>query len=179
MSAYPVRNLTVMLLLFMLAACSSSVQRPQDRETSKVVLQSNQPVSGVTITLADSAKAKIADNLKFNTNELRDHMLRALEGHELLNQEQAGALQTLEIVVTDVRVRSNFNAVMWGFMAGADSIKGDVVIRGPDGREQDRFKVSAVYALGGMAGGQDNTRLAWLYEAFAKEAIKELIGKRN
>jgi hypothetical protein len=38
------------------------------------------------------------------------------------------------------------------------------------------FEVSASYALGGLAGGQDDARLSWLYEKFAELASKEITG---
>ena len=78
------------------------------------------------------------------------------------------------VEVKDIRVRSNFSAVMWGFMAGDDHIVGDIVVKATDGLEMDRFEVSSSYALGGFAGGQDSSRMGWLYEAFAEETIKEL-----
>jgi hypothetical protein len=78
--------------------------------------------------------------------------------------------------VTDIRVRTNFSAVMWGFMAGDDHINGIVVARSPTGDELQRFEVSASYALGGLAGGQDEARMGWLYESFAEETLKELTG---
>ncbi|MBI3044616.1 MAG: hypothetical protein HYY78_17500 [Betaproteobacteria bacterium] len=40
----------------------------------------------------------------------------------------------------------------------------------------NQFEVSASYALGGLAGGQDEARMGWLYEEFAKLTLKELTG---
>ena len=37
--------------------------------------------------------------------------------------------------------------------------------------------VSVAYALGGIAGGQDETRMSWLYEKFAEETLNELTRK--
>ena len=67
--------------------------------------------------------------------------------------------------------------MMFGFMAGDDHIKGEVIIRSPDGVEFQRFGVSASCALGGIAGGQTETRMGWLYETFAKHVVEELTGK--
>lgn len=80
----------------------------------------------------------------------------------------------MEILVTSIRSRSAFNAVMFGFMAGDDHIKGDVIVRSPDGVELERFAVSASWALGGFAGGQTEARMGWLYETFAKHVVEEL-----
>ena len=35
-------------------------------------------------------------------------------------------------------------------------------------------KASAAYALGGLAGGQDEARMNWLYEEFAKLTVAEV-----
>lgn len=86
-------------------------------------------------------------------------------------------LPGVEVTVTAVRVRSNFSAIMFGFMAGDDHIDGDVVVRAPDKRELQRFSISTSYALGGLAGGQDGARMDWLYESFAERLAEELTGK--
>ena len=55
-------------------------------------------------------------------------------------------------------------------------IVGDVVIL--DGANQPiyRFEVTASYALGGFAGGQDSARMNWLYERFAELTAQEIRG---
>ena len=103
-------------------------------------------------------------------------MERALTAYSVIDASRKGELPTVEIVVTSVRVRSNFSAVAFGFMAGGDNISGDIVLRDTAGRELDQFHVSATYALGGLAGGQDGARMGWLYEEFAKQAVKEITG---
>jgi hypothetical protein len=101
---------------------------------------------------------------------------RTLEAKEILTTAPDPALPKIEIVVTSMRVRSNFSAIMFGFMAGDDHIKGDVIVRSPLGQAMQRFTVSASYALGGLAGGQDEARMGWLYESFAKRTLEELTG---
>jgi hypothetical protein len=61
-------------------------------------------------------------------------------------------------------------------MAGADMVKGDVVTRDLQGKEIGRFEVHADYALGGLAGGMDSTRMDWLYEKFAQLTLESLQG---
>lgn len=159
-----------------LTACSSgAVRQPTSAPSSdRVILSANSQVASVSLTMTDEAKKKAAENLKFNPDQLLSHVKRALEASSLLNASPDQKLPSLEIQVRDVRVRSNFSAVMWGFMAGADLVKADIVIRDQDGKELDRFEVSASYALGGLAGGQDDARMGWLYEKFAEETVKEL-----
>jgi hypothetical protein len=62
-------------------------------------------------------------------------------------------------------------------MAGDDHIYGDVIARDAAGKELQRFSVEASYALGGIAGGIEDTRMGWLYETFAKHTVEELKGK--
>lgn len=75
---------------------------------------------------------------------------------------------TLEIQITAMRVRSTFNAVMWGFMAGSDNLRGDVYLRDPSGKVLNHFSVYASYALGGFVGGVESVRWGWLYNKFAE-----------
>jgi hypothetical protein len=64
-------------------------------------------------------------------------------------------------------------------MAGNDTVSGDVIARAADGKEIQRFLVSASYALGGLAGGQDEARMDWLYETFAQHTVDELTGAKK
>ena len=49
-----------------------------------------------------------------------------------------------------------------------------IVLRNPTGKEVNCFEVSVSYGLGGFAGGQDTTRMGWLYEQFAAATVSEL-----
>lgn len=162
------------------AGCASSVTRDAGPATaSGYKLSSTQKAAEVTLTLSPEAREKVKENLKFDQDELRKHVERALAAAEVLDSAQKGTLPTVEIVVTSVRVRSNFSAVAFGFMAGGDNISGDIVIRNSAGTALDRFHVSATYALGGLAGGQDGARMGWLYEEFAKQAAAEITGRKK
>lgn len=174
------RNLLPALLLASLAlglgACASSAKRSAGFPAAGTYAVSTQNKLGaVTVDLSPAAREKLKDNLKFDQEKLRAHLERALAAYDVLALDQKGRIPALAITVTDIRVRSNFSAVMWGALAGADSIDGEVSIVDPQGQVRDRVKVSASYALGGIAGGQDDARMGWLYESFAKEAVKVLV----
>lgn len=171
------RMLVVALVFAVTYGCSSGVKRelPVDGGVSNATAVER--VSKVSVSLTDEAKVKIADNLKFDKEQLLSHVKRALDANSILLPEPNDSAPEMEIQVKDVRVRSNFSAVMWGFMAGSDFITGDVVLKDSMGTELDRFEVSVSYALGGLAGGQDETRMSWLYEKFAEETLKELTRK--
>ncbi|NLW80552.1 MAG: DUF4410 domain-containing protein [Desulfovibrionales bacterium] len=166
--------LSVVLLALVLAGCASGVKRPQTAEANRPCLSDREQVSSVSVSLTEDAKKKALDNLKFNPDELLSHVKRGLEANNLLNGTGDLPRPHLEVQVKDMRIRSNFSAVMWGFMAGADSITADIVLADDAGKELDRFEVSASYALGGLAGGQDSAQMGWLYEKFAEETVKEL-----
>jgi hypothetical protein len=160
-----------------LAACSTGVTRHDDPDRRAAYFAGGGKVaSDVSLSLNDTAKGKLADNLGFDHDRLLAAVKRAMDARGLLAKAPGVAAPSIEIIVTDIRVRSNFSAVMFGFMANNDSITGDVIARDITGKEVQRFQVSASYALGGLAGGQDATRMEWLYNAFAAEMIKELTG---
>ena len=178
----PFLIIMVFVLSIALAGCASSVKRPPSSGSaasavhmpSRVLLSPTDPAGDVSINLSDKVKSKIANDSKFNQDELLAHVKRALETKDLLTSAATGPSKSIEIRITSVRVRGTFSAVMWGFMAGADSIGGDVTLRNASGEPVDTFHVSVSYALGGFAGGQESTRMDWMYEKFAQETLKAL-----
>lgn len=167
--------LSLVILVLVLGGCASGITRPQGAPAEHSKLSANNQVAAISVSLTNDARKKATENLKFNSDELLSHVKRALEINSLLNSATDKARPNLEIQVKDMRVRSNFSAIMWGFMAGADSISADVLLKDATGKELDRFEVSVSYALGGLGGGQDTTRMSWLYEKFAEETVKELV----
>ncbi|MGE0754361.1 MAG: DUF4410 domain-containing protein [Alphaproteobacteria bacterium] len=161
----------------MLSACSSSVTHRdtvsgQPRTTSE--RQFTGAISNVSVVLSNDAKEKVKDNAKFDQDELAITVERMLKGQSLLSNT---AQSRMEIVVTDMRTRSSFTAIAFGFMAGDDRVEGTVNIYDSQNQLLKSFDVKASYALGGLGGGMDNTRMSWLYEEFAKLTVNELTGK--
>jgi len=179
MNAIPLgKNLVSALLLgALLAGCASGVKRADDAAKREAYFAGGGRLAkDVTISLDKNAQSQLSENLKFDPEKLLATVKRALGAKGLLAKTPDDKLPTIEIVVTDIRVRSNVSAVLFGFMAGDDHINGEVVARDATGRELQRFAVSAAYALGGLAGGQDDARMGWLYETFAQETVNELTG---
>jgi len=156
----------------LLGGCASGVTRPEGAAASHR-LAADQRVKAATLKVTPEVKASLDDNIKFNPDMLADMINRRLE----LNGIKADkATLSIEIVIKDVRVRSTAAAVLFGFMAGDDRIVGDVYLMDGPRKILDRFEVSASYALGGWAGGQDGMRMNWLYEEFSKVLVGELKG---
>ena len=165
--------------LFISGSASSVTRDGNALQATSFKLTEANKAAEVLLTVSPEAKEKIKDNLKFDPEELRKHVERALSAYAVLDAGRKGQLPVVEVIVTSVRVRSNFSAVMWGAMAGADNISGDIVIKDATGKTLDTFHVSASYALGGLAGGQDGARMGWMYEEFAKQAVQEITGVKK
>jgi hypothetical protein len=167
----------LLMTLAILGGCASGVTRMDSPGTATVASAGSATTSGtvrsVNLFLNEDAKKLVADNLKFNQDTLRSVIERALTAQNLIKPDSP---ETMDIEITDFRTRSNFSAIMFGFLAGNDSIEGVVTIKDAAGNVLKRAKVSASYALGGLAGGQDEARMNWLYESFAKYAVAELTG---
>jgi hypothetical protein len=163
-------------LVALTSGCASSALRDPAMKPSAsgFHLSAATPAKTVKVTVAEEAKAKLADNLKFDQNRLGDTVRRALEAQSLLKADLPEQAACVQIDVSDVRIRSAFTAVAFGIFAGTDHIEGTVKVLDTAGNVVDTVKVSASYGLGGFAGGIDETRMSWLYEKFAEETVKAL-----
>ncbi len=128
-------------------------------------------VTQVTALMSPDATKQLADNFQFNREELATFLRRRLEAKGLIS---ASSTHQVQIVVTDIRVRSAIAAIMFGFMAGDDHVTGRVRVLDAQGHALRSFDVTASYALGGLAGGQDGMRMNWLYDKFSELAALEL-----
>lgn len=163
--------LTSIMLAF--AGCSSQVKRPESADITRPVVKSLQDFS---VEMSPETKHKLADNIKFDIATLQSNLERALKAHNLLS---SNGDYRLKVTVSDIRVRSTFNAVMWGFMAGDDHLTGDITLMNLEDEPVYDFQASASYALGGIGGGQDSSRMNWLYEKFSNIVVEELLQKRD
>ena len=171
-----IKLVLLLLSVAVLGGCASGVTRMEAGAPgtgAAAPAKVEQTVKSVNLFLSEDAKKLVSDNLKFNQDALRSIIERALGGQ---NMVKADASQTLDVEITSFRTRSNFTAIMFGFMAGNDNVEGVVSIKDASGKILKRAKVSASYALGGLAGGQDDARMNWLYEEFAKHTVAELTG---
>jgi hypothetical protein len=154
--------------LMLLAGCGGTIK--QDVRVNGDVSRL-EGVTQVTASMSPDAAKQQVDNPQFNRDELATRLRQRLEAKGLT---APNAAHRVEIVVTDVRVRGAFAAIMFGFMAGDDHVSGRVRVLDPAGRALRSFDVHANYAFGGVAGGQDGVRMNWLYDKFADMAMAEL-----
>lgn len=169
------RRMALALLVATLLGCASQVTRPPQAATTR------EPVRALTsfeIEISAAAKATMADaeTQKFDLVAFRGVVQRTLDAAKLVSPD--GDFK-LTVTIDELRVRSTFNAIMWGFMAGTDQLNGTATLNRLDGRPVGSFKVGTSYGLGGFAGGQDSSRVVWLYEEFAKMLTQELVALRD
>jgi hypothetical protein len=126
--------------------------------------------------MSPNSSAQLADNLKFDIGTLRGMIDKSLQSQRLIAAD--GEFE-LKVLIDDIRVRGTFSAIMFGFMAGDDHLYGTATLRRRDGQALGSFAVKVSYALGGLGGGQDGSRLGWLYEEFAKKLTQELVERRD
>jgi hypothetical protein len=163
--------LLLSLVIIGLSACASGVNRSS---TSDNYQYTGQKFSAVKVSLNPDAQEKLKDNIKFDATKLEQVIVRSMQARQLID---AKSENVVNVLVTDIRTRSNFSAVMFGFMAGNDRVEGLVsLIPKTGGRSWLEFQVNASYALGGFGGGQDDARMNWLYEEFAKLTLNEILG---
>lgn len=164
-------------LLLLMSACASGVNRAPGLEQTQMTFGETQRAGAVSLSLTPEAQQIANTTVRFDQEILLRQIRRGLEQKSAVSPSADQTLPSIEVLITSIRSRSAFNAVMFGFMAGDDHIHGTVIVRSPDGTELQRFNVNTSYALGGFAGGQTDARMGWLYETFAKHVVDELTGK--
>lgn len=173
-------RLTVALLFATsIFGCASTVNRTAGnvKETSSVKEEVVQvikfsPLKSLTVTLDSSAQKKLADNTNFSRDNLYSKINSVLTNSQYLQTQASNSNLKIEVVVTNLRVRSGASAILLGFLAGADSITGQVYVKDGD-RVIDNFEVDISYAFGGAMGDTD-TRMNWMYESFSNKILEEL-----
>ena len=162
-----------MLLMVGLVGCAGTIERDSKAGSKRI---QGGTYRTVEVVLSDSARKLQADNIQFSVRELSDYVRRRLESSDLLRVDGE---YRVEITVENFRVRSVAAAVIFGVMAGSDSIDGYVKVYDPKGKQVHAYKVSASYGLGGLAGGQDGMRMNWLYDKFSELTVAELSGSTD
>jgi hypothetical protein len=165
-------RLWVSVSCIFLAACQGTVKHAGDpTQRGKTKLAGG--IGSVQLTVSESAQSEARENRAFDQKALETRIHNALRQEGLI---VSSSKNTLGVELTDLRLRSTFSAVMFGFMAGDDHLTGTIRVMNEWGREVQQFEVNSSYALGGFGGGQDQNRLDWLYTNFSDLTATE-VGK--
>jgi hypothetical protein len=162
-----------------LVGCASTVNRntASMSEKSEVKEESIQvisfkPLRALTVGLDSKAAAKLPDNQNFNVDKLFEKINSTLSTSRYLQAQNNPSTLRMDVVITNIRVRSGMSAIMLGFLAGADYINGQVTVKDGD-KVIDKFEVDISYAFGGAMGDTD-TRMNWMYESFSNKILEEM-----
>jgi Domain of unknown function (DUF4410) len=164
------KALLVVSLLALIGACSSNVQMGH----SSTYAYAGEKYGKVVVVLADSVSNDKDKAYRAEDLTLDRHIAAALKASNLLDET---SLNSVRVTINAIRVRNTFNAVMFGFMSGSDNIDGTVQLFDEQQKSRASFNVKASYSLGGIAGGQSDTRLGWLRDKFAELTVNTILGK--
>jgi len=159
----------LLICIVFLTACASSVKRIGDFSNYEYT---GQKFNKINVSL--SPEEKYQGGTLFKTDMLSWAVQSQIRAKGLYSDFSQNLI---EIVVTHLRIRSSFSADFWGVMAGADRLAGDVFVKNEEGKILNSFSITASYALGGSIGGNDDIRMNWLYDKFAKLTVKNILGK--
>lgn len=178
-TASKILRVAVPAFIFFVAACTMGGASHSDSRSAYFAGRGK--VAGdVVISLNDAARALLPENPNFDQDRLLAVVRQGLDTMGWLAKTPDPSLPTIEVVVTDIRVRSEYSAAtMPYFSLPYDTIAAEVVARDSVGEELQRFRVSAFYWLFATPGGRDSARLRQLYETLATQMIKELAGKQR
>ncbi len=163
---------TLLMLTLLMSACTSSVERLDEEANYQY---HNEKYRSIELQISPDATDDPDDLVRFNEEELKKVIEKRLKVHKVLDP---ASQNIINIEINDIRFRSEFNAFMWGAMAGNDQLRGDVQLIEENGRPIHTFHISTTYALGGFMGAQ-GTREDWLYEAFSKLMLEEILGEND
>lgn len=151
---------------------NASIQEKSEVKEGVIQIINFKPIKVLTVGLDSAAAAKLPDNQNFNVDKLFQKINSTLSTARYLQAQNNSSNLRMEVVITNIRVRSGISAIMLGFLAGADYITGQVSVKDGD-KVIDKFEVDISYAFGGAMGDTD-TRMNWMYESFANKILEEM-----
>jgi hypothetical protein len=176
-------NILIKLSLFVvvtgLFGCASTVNRNDASIKERSVVKEEviqvtpfKPLRVLTVSLDSAAAAKLADNQDFNVDKLFEKINSTLSSARYLQAQNNSSSLRMDVVVTNIRVRSGVSAIMLGILAGSDYITGQVSVKDGD-KVIDKFEVDISYAFGGVMG-ITSSRMDWMYESFSNKILEEM-----
>lgn len=127
----------------------------------------------VVVTLSEKVTSDTRKETRIEQMNLEIKLIDQLKTAGLYDESSQNMVS---VVIDSIYIRNAFNAIMFGAMAGADNIAGTVTLTKKD-VELAIFDVTASYAFGGTAGGQNEPRLEWLSHKFAELTAETILGK--
>jgi hypothetical protein len=133
--------------------------------------------SSATVIITPDAAGKVAADPRFSRDELLTAVTAALQAHQMLDDgapDRTG--RTLQVVVNDLVVQPVSNAVVLGYVVSDVTLAGSLIVRDPDGRQNQRFEIKAGRRLTARVDDKQPKPLTPLYRKFSDLAISRLTG---
>lgn len=124
-------------------------------------------VKAVNLTLTPEAAGKVAGDSRFATAALLEAIRAELRSRKLLDEQDAHASGTAEVLIDEVGMRPTVNAVVFGYQMMAGTLSGDLRLADAGGNALPDSRIVAESRLTIAADGTDKNPLGPLYHRFA------------
>ncbi len=122
-------------------------------------------VAGLSMKISDAARARMRDNPGFKEDQLQSTIKDDLTKRKLL---LSSSKQTLDVNVTDLRVRNGAAVYFAGVFAGNDFVVADVIVKDAAGNILKSSQINVTFRLASWASLGTAARNAQMYETFAR-----------
>ena len=182
------RAIAAAALVVLVAACTSGVQ--QHESDDGTYTYSGQTFGKISVRISDAIKNDPEKAARAGQLRLEESVRVSLKFKQLYDEDSKASVY---VVVDNMRVRSSFNSIIWGYLAGGDFLGGTVTLNDASGKVLKRFIVSAWYDGGGPVwyfGGtaapagagvaeRDTLRLSSLARRFGDLTAEAIVGKKE
>ena len=133
------------------------------------VLSSNAPmvtsVGSISFSIAPAVRKRMEDNPGFQEAQLHTTIKDDLTRRKLLLPKST---QTLDVNVTDLRVRPGVAVYFGSVFSGKDFVVADVTVKDAEGKTLKSSNVNVTFGLAGWGSLGTAARNAQMYETFAR-----------
>jgi hypothetical protein len=122
-------------------------------------------VAGLSMKISDAARIRMRDNPGFKEDQLQSAITGDLTKRKLL---LPSSTQTLDVNVTDLRVRNGAAVYFAGVFAGNDFVVADVIVKDAAGKTVKSSQINVTFRLASWGSMGTAARNAQMYETFAR-----------
>ena len=163
------------LILLSLAILTSCATTSTLKEQHRDYVYGGEKYGKVTLSQSEQVLADARKGMRLDDMAIDKKIVVLLKAKGIYDENSPNSVNVL---INSIYIRNAFNAVMFGFMSGADNIDGTVTLAKND-NTLAQFDIHPAYALGGIGGGQNEIRLGWLSDKFAEQTIEMILGEKK
>jgi hypothetical protein len=136
----------------------------------------NLMLKAVTLTFTPAARLKIAAEPQFQQATLLTAIESELRARKLLDANDPHARGTAEISIDDFATRPTSNAVVFGYILGTGTLRGNVSIHAAQSNAFRDARITAQSHLAKPVGNDQANPFGPLYHRFAAATVDSLTG---